>query len=147
MHIKTVSQRDLIYLPTVSIFPLPWVPKLYPLFPRERQKSSPKVVFLWTPYQRSRKPSITNPWHPGLYSTEGLVVLYSLKLSSKYYFNVTEECPFSLADMLKSYYLKQVLFTVLIIVSGALFFSLSFLRIYENFQLLFSFPAPLLLWF
>ena len=146
MHIKTVSQRDLIYLPTVSIFPLPWVPKLYPLFPRERQKSSPKVMFLWTLYRRSRKPSITNPWHPGLYSTEGLVVLYSLKLSSKYYFNVTEECPFSLADMLKSHDLKQVLFTVLI-VSGALFFSLSFLRIYENFQLFFSFPAPLLLWF
>ena len=39
-------------------------------------------------------------------------MLYSLKLSSKYYFNVTEECPFSLADMLKSHDLKQVLFTI-----------------------------------
>ena len=39
-------------------------------------------------------------------------MLYSLKLSSKYYFNVTEECPFSLADMLKSQDLKQVLFTI-----------------------------------
>ena len=59
---------------------------------------------------------------PRVVQPEGLVVLYSLKLSSKYYFNVTEECPFSLADMLKSHDLKQVLFTVLIIVSGALFF-------------------------
>ena len=98
MHIKIVSWRDFIYLPTVSIFPLPWVPKVYSLFPCEWQKSSPKVVFLWTLYLRNRKPSITNLWHPGLYSADGLVVLYSLDLSSKYYFKVTEGCPFSLAD-------------------------------------------------
>ena len=98
MHIKIVSWRDFIYLPTVSIFTLPWVPKVYSLFPRERQKSSPKVMFLWTLYRRNRKPSITNPWHPGLYSADGLVVLYSLDLSSKYYCMVTEGCPFSLAD-------------------------------------------------
>ena len=74
----------------------PWVSE--DVFPRERQKSSPKVMFLWTLYRRNRKPSITNPWHPGLYSADGLVVLYSLDLSSKYYFKVTEGCPFSLAD-------------------------------------------------
>ena len=99
MHIKIVSRRDVIYLLTVSIFPLPWVPKVYSLLPRERQKSSPKVVFLWTLYRRNRKLSITNPWHRGLYSAKGFVVLYCLDLSSKYYFKVTEGCPFSLADV------------------------------------------------